>query len=121
MRSNFRTLSERLHLSLALVLLPLVGMMACDSNSSRPAKVTGPAAAVATTSYQAEGHVIALVEQRPSIKIDHQEIKGLMPAMTMEFMVKDKALLAGIQNGDTIEFTIENGVGGLMITSIRKK
>jgi len=44
----------------------------------------------------------------------------LMPAMTMEFYVKDKSLLGGLQTSDRIEFTIENGVGGLKITEIRK-
>lgn len=87
--------------------------------SSSP-KVSGPAAAVATTSYQAEGQIISLNPKLPSIEIDHQEIKGLMPAMTMDFYVKDRSLLEGIKAGDHIDFTIENGVGGVVITRIRK-
>ncbi len=54
------------------------------------------------------------------IEIDHQEIKGLMPAMTMDFYVTDKSLLDGIKAGDHIDFTIQNGVGGVVITRIRK-
>ena len=115
-------------LSLALALLPVLGMNVCSrDNSSDPnassssPKVSGPAAAVATTSYQGEGRVISLKPRLPSIEIDHQEIKGLMPAMTMEFYVKDKSLLDGLRAGDQIEFTIDNGVGGVIITTINKK
>ena len=86
----------------------------------RPAHPSGPAAAVATTIYHGEGKVISLNPQRPSIEIDHQEIKDLMSAMTMEFYVKDKSLLDGLKAGDRIAFTIENGVGGLKITEIKK-
>ena len=43
-----------------------------------------------------------------------------MPAMTMEFYVKDKSLLQGLKAEDKVNFTIENGVGGLKITAITK-
>jgi Cu(I)/Ag(I) efflux system periplasmic protein CusF len=58
--------------------------------------------------------------QRPSIEIDHKDIKGLMPAMTMEFFVKDRSLLENINSGERIEFTIENGGGGLKIIEVKK-
>jgi Cu(I)/Ag(I) efflux system protein CusF len=108
-------------LSLTFALLPVLGMSMCDRERPTPPKASGPAAAVATTSYQAEGRVIATNAKFPSIEIDHQEIKGLMPAMTMEFYVKDKSLLEGLKAGDHIEFTIDNGVGGLVITKITKR
>jgi Cu/Ag efflux protein CusF len=56
----------------------------------------------------------------PSIEIDHEEIKGFMPAMQMEFHVKDKSLLNGLALSDKIEFTIEYGVGGMKVTAIKK-
>jgi Cu/Ag efflux protein CusF len=93
----------------------------CTYDSARtPGRAGGSAAAVQTTSYQGLGVVTSTNAQRPSIEIDHQDIKGLMPAMTMEFFVKDKSLLSGIKPGDKIEFTIENGIGGLKITAIQK-
>ena len=73
-----------------------------------------------TTTYHGVGVVKVTNVKLPSIEIDHQEIKGLMPAMTMEFYVKDKSLLEGLKPGDHIEFTIENGVGGIKITAIRR-
>ena len=83
-------------------------------------KVSGPAAAVQTTTYHGVGVVKATDVKWPSIEIDHEDIKELMPAMTMEFYVKDKSLLEGLKPGDRIEFTIENGVGGIKITAIRR-
>ncbi|MCU1264648.1 MAG: hypothetical protein JWM21_966 [Acidobacteria bacterium] len=122
LRTKLRTfINKRLHnLSLTIALLSLCGLTACMRDRSTPPKVAGPAAAVATTSYEGEGKIISVNEKRPSIEIDHQEIKGLMPAMTMEFYVSDKSLLAGLKAGDKIEFTIDNGVGGLVITKIKK-
>jgi Cu/Ag efflux protein CusF len=110
---------------LALVLAPSFGLSACSHDrapqkTSEPQKVTGPAAAVQTTTHQGLGVVKGMDVKRPSVEIDHQEIKGLMPAMTMEFYVKDKSLLNGLKPGDHIEFTLENGVGGEKITAIRR-
>jgi len=106
--------------AIAFALLPALGISGCDRHSSTARTPSGPEAAVATTVYQGEGVVKGLDVKRPSIEIDHQEIKGLMPAMTMEFYVKDKSLLAGLKPGDHIQFTLENGVGGLKITSIKR-
>jgi Cu/Ag efflux protein CusF len=107
-------------ISLTFALLPALGMSICDRNHSAAVTPSGPEAAVATTTFQGEGKVISIDVKRPSIEIDHQEIKGLMPAMTMEFYVKDKSLLADLKRGDHIQFTLENGVGGLKITSIKR-
>jgi Cu(I)/Ag(I) efflux system periplasmic protein CusF len=105
----------------------LVGLLVLNNcnrpqvSTNPPPKPAGPTAAVATTSYEGEGKVIALKPKLPSIEIDHQEIKGLMPAMTMEFYVKDKSLLEGLKSGDQIAFSLDYGVGGLVITKITKK
>ena len=100
--------------------MPLLGLSICDKARFGPAKPSGPAAAVATSTYHGEGKVIAINPKYPSIEIDHQEITGLMPAMTMEFYVKETSMLEGIKAGDRVTFTIENGVGGLKITEIKK-
>jgi len=97
------------------------GTSTASPTAATTPKVTGPAAAVATTTYEAEGIVISMKPKLPSIEIDHQEIKDLMPAMKMEFYVKDKSLLEGLKSGDAITFTLSNGVGGLVITRITKK
>jgi Cu(I)/Ag(I) efflux system periplasmic protein CusF len=113
-----------------IALLAVATLISCVTNkqtttqtgSSQPASqnVSGPAAAVQTTTYQGVGVVKSVNPKLPSIEIDHQEIKGLMEGMTMEFHVRDKSLLQGLAAGDHIEFNIESGVGGLKITAIRK-
>lgn len=124
-------------ISLALISLTVFMLGACDRSratappsnnptastvsSPTPAKITGPAAAVATTHYEAEGTVVSLDPKRPSIELDHDEIKDLMPAMKMEFYVKDKSLLNGLQAGDRVTFSVDNGIGGIIITKITKK
>jgi len=104
-----------------LLLLPLLGVTMCNRKQAGPTKVEGPAAAVQTTVYQSRGVVKSIKANRPSIELDHEDIPGLMPAMTMEFYVKDKSLLKGLKPGDHIDFTIENGVGGVKITEIRRR
>jgi len=89
------------------------------STSNRQAE--GPAAAVQTTSYSGMGIVTNLDPKTPMIEIDHDDIKGLMPAMQMPFHLKDKSLLDGIKVGDRVEFTVENGISGMQVTAIRKK
>ena len=110
-------------LSLGVCVLGLLGLVSCNKDKppeSSP-KPTGPAAAVATTTYEGEGKVVSMNPKFPSIEIDHKEIKGLMEPMTMEFFVKDKSMLDGLKVGDLITFSIDNGVGGLVITKITKK
>jgi Cu/Ag efflux protein CusF len=51
-----------------------------------------------------------------TIEIDHEEIKGYMPAMTMPYHVKDQALLEKVAPGDKVRFKIEDtGFGPLLI------
>ncbi len=111
-------------LRLIIACLLLTSLAACGKGlahkDSAPEKPSGPAAAVQTTSHQGLGTVKALNLQLPSIEIDHGDIDGLMPAMQMEFHVKDKSLLNGLATGDRIEFTVEDGVGGLKVTAIKK-
>jgi Cu/Ag efflux protein CusF len=94
---------------------------ACSAKvAHKDSEPEGPSAAVQTKTYQAVGTVKALDSSSPSIEIEHEDIKGLMPAMQMKFHVKDKALLDGLTVGDRVSFTIENGVGGLRIIGIHK-
>ena len=111
-----------------LILLSLA-LMGCGSDHSNqsPAgpspspSVTGPAAAVATRSYNGTGTVTEINPKAPSVKIDHGDIEGLMPAMEMEFEVSNDALLNGLQVNDRIDFTIEDRTGVMRVTGIKKK
>jgi len=108
---------SRKPLGIITIVLLLILMSACSSKPSQP---QGPAAAVQTHSYEAVGTVKGIDPKLPSIEIDHGEIPGLMPAMQMDFHVKDRSLIEGLAVGDKIKFTVENGVGGLKVTAIQK-
>jgi len=111
---------------LALALVPTLGMAMCSRapRATVPAPETGassPAPTVETKTYYGVGVVKSLNPKQPSIEIDHEAIKDLMPAMQMAFYVKDKSLLKNLKTGDRVEFTLENGVGGLKITEISER
>lgn len=99
-----------------LVLAIFVACQPANKSSS-----SGPAAAVQTNSYHGVGVVKSVDPKAPAIEIDHGDIEGLMPAMQMDFPVKDAALLNGIAVNDRIEFTIETSAGEMKVAAIKKK
>ncbi len=56
--------------------------------------------------FDASGVVRAVRSPERQITIEHGDIAGLMPAMTMSFDVADPALLAGLEPGQFVEFTL---------------
>ena len=70
--------------------------------------------------YNAKGKVTKINMELGSVEIDHEEIKDLMPAMQMEFFVKDKEMLKGLKVGDKVDFVIEYKHPQETITSIKK-
>ncbi len=70
--------------------------------------------------YQGKGKVTKINNELGSVEIDHENIPDLMPAMKMEFSVKNKALLKPIAVGDAVNFTIEYKQGTEIIVAIGK-
>jgi protein SCO1/2 len=56
--------------------------------------------------YDAHGVVRGVRAEERQVTIEHGEIRGLMPAMTMSFDVADPALLSGLAPGQYVEFRI---------------
>jgi protein SCO1/2 len=56
--------------------------------------------------YDADGTVTEVRPDLRQVVIDHEDIPGLMPAMTMNFDVADPSLLEGLAAGDRIHFRI---------------
>ncbi len=66
--------------------------------------------------------VITIINRKEGwVEIKHEEIKGLMPAMTMEFMVKQNSLLNNVQVGDRVDFTVVETRKAEFITELKKK
>ena len=56
--------------------------------------------------YDARGIVRAVAPGRRSIDVEHEDIRGFMPSMTMPFSVRDSKQIAGIRSGDAISFRL---------------
>jgi Cu/Ag efflux protein CusF len=110
-------------LRLFLLLISLLFIVSCNKQGGKgttTGPVSGPAAATQTTTHHATGTVTALDMKASTVEIDHGDIEGLMPAMQMDFSVKNAAVLNGIAVGDRIEFEVTNSVGGIQVTAIKK-
>jgi protein SCO1/2 len=93
------------HLFFFFVLL-LVVMAGCKL------KAAPDASQADAKSYDAHGVVRQIATDLHSVTIQHEAIAGYMPAMTMDFPVKDTNELAGISPSDEITFKLivhENG------------
>jgi protein SCO1/2 len=77
-----------------LVLLWLVAWSGCGSGDGAPGV------------YPARGIVEDVDREGAQTLIDHDDVPGLMPAMTMNFAVPDEAVLARLERGQVIEFDL---------------
>jgi len=78
-------------------------------NTIKPANSATPIPApsvIANADYPGKGTVTKIDSKIGSIELDHEEIKGVMAPMRMEFYVSDKSMLSGLKVGDTVDFTL---------------
>jgi protein SCO1 len=71
-------------------------------------------------SYSLHGQILAIDAPHKSLTIKHGDIKGLMPAMTMPYSVKDDRLLSGIAAGDLIDATLVIESNDAYLAAIRR-
>lgn len=75
-----------------------------------------------TKTFDGTGAVTSINLEIGSVKLDHDEIKGVMPAMQgMEFYVSDKKILDNLKVGDKVDFVLEDNAGAERIVSIKRK
>jgi Cu/Ag efflux protein CusF len=60
-------------------------------------------------SYTFHGQVQAVDESAKSMKVNGEEVKGWMAAMTMDYKVDDTAVLKKVKPGDQIMATVYDG------------
>lgn len=92
------------------------------ANASPPAAATPAATPFIPKdgNYDGRGVVTKLNLGLGSVEVDHEEIKGLMPKMIMEFYVTEKSELEKLKIGDRVEFVIEYKNHQEKIISIKK-
>jgi protein SCO1/2 len=67
--------------------------------------------------YQVRGVVQEVRPEWKQVVIAHEEIPGFMPAMTMNFDVPDPALLARLEKGQALSFTLETDRSGYRVVA----
>lgn len=78
-----------------------------------------PAAATDTSSLLTSGEITRVDARSARLTIRHGDITNLgMPAMTMVFVLQDRAQLAQFKPGDQVRFHAEDAQGQLLITHI---
>lgn len=70
--------------------------------------------------FSGEGVVEGVDRSIDTIQINHGDIKGYMPAMSMPYRVKDKSMLDLVKPGDKVTFTLEDKTGGAVLIEIKK-
>jgi Cu/Ag efflux protein CusF len=70
--------------------------------------------------YDGKGVVTKINLELVSVELDHEEIKGLMPKMKMEFYATKKDELEVLKVGDAVDFVVEYKDGQEKIISIKK-
>jgi Cu(I)/Ag(I) efflux system protein CusF len=76
--------------------------------------------AQAASADMAEGEVRKVDKDASKVTLKHGEIKSLdMPAMTMVFSVKDKAMLDSVKAGDKVRFKATNDAGKFTVTELQ--
>ncbi len=70
--------------------------------------------------YDGKGEVTKINLELGSVELKHEDMPGLMPAMQMEFFVKDKSILKGLAVGDRVDFVVEYKHPTEVISSIKK-
>jgi protein SCO1/2 len=92
-----------------LLALALLASGGCQRAPARPASgVSAQSAPGAPAHYPLKGRVVEVDRANRTVTVAHDDIEGFMPAMTMEFAVrqKDAVLLDHVDPGDEITATL---------------
>ena len=71
--------------------------------------------------HAGRGSIVSIDQKRATVTLKHEEIKGLMPPMTMEFPVQSAEILNRLHVGDTVQFAVNVHRGDFIVTSIEKE
>lgn len=97
----------------------IIGALLCACITACSQKGATNQSLVAT--YHGTGVVESVDREKGRVKINHENIKGYMDAMTMNFKLKDAKLSDGLNVGDKIDFTLEDVAGIVRVTEIKKR
>lgn len=102
-------MSTHKRIYLAAFLLLALSATACQRKPSTP------------VIHEGVGIIEEVNAEAATVQINHEEIKGYMPPMSMPYKVKDKSLLEQIKTGDKVDFTVEDSSAGIYLIDLKKK
>ena len=70
--------------------------------------------------YQVRGMVRGFAPDRSTVDVQHEDIPGFMPSMTMPFAVKEPKEIAGLKIGDAISFRMAVTEKDLFLDDVKK-
>jgi Cu/Ag efflux protein CusF len=76
--------------------------------------------AVLDKPYPGTGVVTIVNRKEGWVEIEHEEIKDLMPAMQMEFWIRNPALFNDIRVGDKVDFVVVEDKVGQHLTELKR-
>ncbi len=117
---NPKTASRLSLLAVALLSASLLSPLAraADAHSAHHAAASAPPASAEMT----DGEVRKIDREAGKLTLKHADIKSLdMPAMTMVFQVRDKAVLDKLQVGARVQFQVVSEGGKFVITDLKVK
>ena len=98
-------------------LIAIITLSGCSGGSTGGSKGTSE-----EKLYDIKGKVLALMPEKSELKLDHEDIPGLMPAMKMDFKVADPKLLQGLQVGDSVQGKLKkDSSAGYLLTKLEKQ
>jgi protein SCO1/2 len=71
--------------------------------------------------YDIKGKVVSIDRDVNTIKLDHEDIPGLMKAMTMNFPVENAKTLEKLEAGDQVEGKLKIMPGKYVLTQLEKR
>lgn len=74
-----------------------------------------------STEGSGTGAVRGIDAENARITLEHDEIPGLMTAMTMTFDVADAKLLEGVEVGDEVKFQLRYANGDYTVTELDRR
>ncbi len=109
---------------IAAVVAVLGIISACRPSEHAPeekhAASRAPADSAAATEqfFEAAGRIDTITPNRKHVVVAHGDIPGFMDAMTMPFRLADTSVVSGLQNGDSVSFTVRVAGPVIEITEI---
>ena len=91
-----------------------LGIVGCSAQPARQEPSSPPA----TARYSLKGKIVSIDKAAKQVTVDHEEIPGLMGAMTMAYPVKDERVLDSLSPGDEVTATVVSGNGPYFLEEI---